>query len=88
MVRYILLTTLFANGTLTANHFDGQKWKGPKPPTLSDSSLADFTSVALTPVDGLKFFGLTPDGEIKSYNVDPLYPLQWKFNGSINTGGF
>jgi hypothetical protein len=86
VVRYILLTTLFPNGTLTANHFDGETWKGPNLPNKS----FNFTSFALTPVDGRKAFGLTPDGQIQSYNVDITLPLDWGHwspNGTINTGG-
>ena len=46
--------------------------------------LTNFTTISLMSATELKFFGVTPEGELHVYTVDQDDPLTWTYDSEIS----
>lgn len=82
----------FPNGTLWANHWVGsipgmfptQKWSGSSTPHM-DNNISNFSAIAMSGLDDMRIYGLTPDGLIHSYKIDRQDPFSWTYEESVST---
>lgn len=76
-VNKFLVVTRDSTGRVYSNYWDTASWTTNIEPSIKGTSKEIWEAIALVNAEDLMFYGLTNDGNIKSFTIDRTSPFNW-----------